>query len=94
MLVPIYLGMRRADEPDLDHQAATALIGGNLMTAIIVTAAHSTAMIVAGGAAAFAAYDWLGPKFIARSWFHLEAAWAISLLLVESIGLASALNVN
>ncbi|HEU0148188.1 MAG TPA: hypothetical protein VFR21_15105 [Bradyrhizobium sp.] len=94
MLVPIYLGLCRAEEPDLGHQAATALIGGNLTTAIIVAAAHSTSMIVAGGAAAFAVYEWLGPKFIAKSWFNLEAAWALSLLLVGSIGLASALNAN
>jgi hypothetical protein len=94
MLVPIYLGMCRTDEHDLGHQAATTLIGGNLMTAIIVAATHSVAMIVAGGAAAFAAYEWLGPKFIARSWLNLEAAWAISLLLVGSIGVASALNHN
>jgi hypothetical protein len=94
MLVPIYLGMCRADASDLGHQAAAALIGGNLMTAIIVAATHSVAMIVAGGATAFAAYEWFGPKLIARSWFNLEAAWAISLLLVGSIGLASALNHN
>ena len=36
---------------------------------------------------AFAVYLWLGPAFIARSWFNLETLWAISLVLVGAIGL-------
>jgi hypothetical protein len=89
MLVPIYLGLCRAEELDSAHQAAGALIGGNLITAINVAAIHAAAMILTGGTVAFAVYEWLGLKFIARSWFNLETLWALSLVLVGGIGLTS-----
>ena len=63
--------------------------GGNLITAINVAALHASAMILAGGAVAFAVYEWLGLKFIARSWFNLETLWPLSLILVGGIDLAS-----
>lgn len=91
MLLPIYLGLCRAAEPDAGHEAAAALVGANLSTAILVSLVHTAAMVAAGGAMAFAAFEWLGPRFIERSWFNLETAWALSLLLVGGIGLTAAL---
>jgi len=72
------------------HQAASSLMAGNLLTAIMVSSVHALAMIIAGGAVALAVFDWLGPKFIARSWFNLDLTWALSLILVGGISLASA----
>ncbi|MGH1570695.1 hypothetical protein ACRAWG_08575 [Methylobacterium sp. P31] len=92
MLVPVYLGLCRGRDAEFGHQAATDLIGGNLAVALIVAAAHAMAMTLAGGAMAFAVYEWLGPKFIAKSWFNLEATWACALILVGGIGLAAALS--
>ena len=92
MLVPIYLGLCRAEDFDPGHRAASALINANLITAIQVATAHTAAMLVAGGGLAFAVHGWLGPKFIAKSWFNLETVWALSLVLVGAVGLASALN--
>jgi hypothetical protein len=59
--------------------------------ALLVSVAHSAAMIVAGGCAAWAVYRYLGVKFVARSWFNLDAAWAVSLILVGAIALAFSL---
>jgi hypothetical protein len=91
MLVPIYLGLCRAAALDTGHEAAARLIDTNLGMALLVSVAHSAAMIVAGGCAAWAVYRYLGVKFVARSWFNLDAAWAVSLILVGAIALAFSL---
>lgn len=90
MLVPIYLGLCRAEELDSGHQAALALMNGALPTAIAVSIAHTAAMFVSGGALAWAVFKWLGPQFISRSWLNLDIVWALSLVLVGALGLASA----
>jgi hypothetical protein len=90
MLVPIYLGLCRADGLDRGHQAAAALIGGNLATAVAVAATHAGAMILAGGLLAVLVHAWLGLRFLSRSWFNLEAVWAVSLVAVGAVALAIA----
>jgi hypothetical protein len=88
MLVPIYLGLC-ANELDAGHAAAATLMAGNLATAIAVATVHTAAMILSGGLSAFAVYRWLGLTFISKSWFNLDVVWALSLILVGSIGLLS-----
>ena len=90
MLLPIYLGICAAGEQDAGHQAAAALMRGNLGTAIAVSIVHATAMIVSGGIVAFAVHEWLGLRFISKSWFNLDVVWAQSLIFVGAIGLTSA----
>ena len=87
MLVPIYLGLCRADL-DKGHETAGALINANLNMAILVSVVHSVAMIMAGGFLAFLVYRYLGLKFVSRSWFNLDATWAFSLVLVGALSLA------
>jgi hypothetical protein len=60
--------------------------------AVPVFVVHSAAMIAAGGCAAWLAYRHLGLKFVARSWFNLDAAWAVSLILVGAIALVISLT--
>jgi hypothetical protein len=91
MLVPIYLGLCRAGDPDTGHEAAVALINNNLGMAVLVSAVHSVAMIVAGGVMACLVYRYLGLKFVARSWFNLDATWAFSLILVGALSFAISL---
>jgi hypothetical protein len=90
MLLPIYLGICTAEERDIGHLAASALIGGNLSTAIAVSIVHAAAMVVSGGIVAFAVHEWLGLRFISKSWFKLDVVWALSLALVGAIGVTSA----
>ena len=45
MLVPIYLGLCRAADVDSGHEAAGALINGNLGMAVLVSLVHGAAMI-------------------------------------------------
>ena len=92
MLVPIYLGLCGPTDAETGHRAASMLIKMNADTAILVAAVHTLAMLVSGGAIAFAAWKWLGPQFISRSWFNLEIAWALSLVLIGGLGLLSAAN--
>ena len=87
MLVPIYLGLCREADLDRGHEAAGTLIHANLGMAVLVAIVHATAMIAAGGCCAWLAYRTLGLKFISRSWFNLDAMWAVSLVLVGAIAL-------
>jgi hypothetical protein len=93
MLVPIYLGLCSAADLNRGHAAAAALINANLGMAVLVSIVHSVAMIAAGGLIAWLVYHYLGLKFVSRSWFNLDATWAVSLILVGglslTIGLAS-----
>jgi hypothetical protein len=87
MLVPIYLGLCQADGLDTGHQAASTLISASLRMAVLVSIIHTGAMIAAGGLIAWLVYRYLGLKFVARSWFNLEATWAITLILVGALSL-------
>jgi hypothetical protein len=88
MLVPIYLGLCRAADLDRGDEAAGALINANLGMAVLVSVVHSVAMMMAGGFSAWLVYRYLGLKFVSRSWFNLDATWAVSLVLVGALSLA------
>ena len=91
MLVPIYLGLCREADLDKGHEAAGALMNANLGVAVLVSVVHATAMIAAGGCTAWLVYRYLGLKFLSRSWFNLDATWAVSLILVGTIALVLSL---
>jgi len=88
MLVPIYLGLCRAPDLDKGHEAAGALIHANLGMAVLISVVHTLAMIAAGGFSAWLVYRYLGLKFVSRSWFNLDATWAVSLILIGALSLA------
>jgi hypothetical protein len=88
MLVPIYLGLCRISDLDKGHQAAGALIDTSLGMAVLVAVVHASAMIAAGGLLAWLVYRYLGLAFVSRSWFNLDATWAVSLILVGTLALA------
>ncbi|XDB00091.1 hypothetical protein AB1M95_09385 [Sulfitobacter sp. LCG007] len=87
MLVPIYLGICRTVESDAGHAAASQLMSANARIALAVALAHTLAMTGSGGAMALCVYRWLGLRFLSRSWFNLDLAWASSLILVGAISL-------
>jgi len=86
MLVPIYLGLCNVEELDAGHRAATELIARNFNTFLMVAVAHTAAMAVSGGLVAFGIYKWLGLKFLSKSWFNIDALWALSLVIVGAVG--------
>jgi hypothetical protein len=87
MLVPIYLGLCRADDADRAHQAAQTLIEARLGMALLVSGVHAAAMVLAGGLIAWLVYRYLGLKFVSRSWFNLDAVWAFSFIVVGTLAL-------
>jgi hypothetical protein len=91
MLVPIYLGLCREADLDKGHEAALTLINANLGMAGLVAIVHAIAMIAAGGCLAWLVYRYLGLKFVSRSWFNLDAFWAVSLIAVGAIALVLSL---
>jgi hypothetical protein len=87
MLVPIYLGLCGLSEVDAGHIAANSLMATGFGTALLVSLAHTAAMIAASGATAWAVYRYLGLKFLSRSWLNLDALWAWTLVLVGAVSL-------
>jgi hypothetical protein len=90
MLVPIYLGIAGMHDTDMGHQAAGALMVGNIFNVLKVAIVHTLAMAFAGGVFATVIYFWLGLKFISKTWFNLDIVWAISLIIVGAFGVFSA----
>ena len=91
MLVPIYLGMCNAGASNDGRAAASELVETNLGMAILVSMAHSMAMIVAGGTMAWLVFRHLGLRLVAGSWFNLEAVWASSLVFVGGLSLGGSI---
>ena len=90
MLVPIYLGLCALADLDAGHRAAgTLMVSAGLTLAVAVV--HTAAMIGSGGALAYAVHRWLGLRFVQASWFNLDVAWALSLVLVGAVGVWTAL---
>jgi hypothetical protein len=91
MLVPIYLGICAADQMDAGHSAAGVLMSSNIGVAFTVAVAHTAAMTCAGGILAAGMYFWLGLKFLSKTWFNLDVVWALSLIIVGTLGILHAL---
>jgi hypothetical protein len=90
MLVPIFLGMCRPAAADSRHRALDALMQSNLGVALSVAAAHSVAMVAAGGACAWLTYRYLGLGALRKAWWNTEGAWAGSLIAIGGLSLLSA----
>jgi len=91
MLLPIYLGICCAPQmQDAGQVAAGQLLTSNIGTVFLVVFVHTAAMSLAGGAFAVLMYLWLGLKFLSKTWFNLDVIWALSLILVGTIGVWSA----
>ena len=90
MLLPIYLGLCASEELDATHQASSILVTQNSATALLVSLVHTLSMVAAGGVIALLVHTWLGLKFLSRSWFNLDFVWAVSLIIIGTIGLLTA----
>ena len=88
MLLPIYVGLCRASNAHKGHEATAALTNADVGMAVLVSIVHSLAIIAAGGVLAWLVYRYLSLKFRSRSWFNLDATWALSLVLVGALSLA------
>ncbi len=89
MLVPIYMGLCFTGNVDAGHEAAGALMRGNITTAFLVSSIHTLSMIIAGGLMALVIYLWLGLKFLSKTWFNLDRVWAASLIFVGTFGITA-----
>jgi hypothetical protein len=90
LLVPIYLGMAAFGD-HATHAGMGHAMAGTIATAMIVAVVHTLAMILGGGAVAWAVYRYLGLQFLKKTWFNLEVLWALSLIAAGAAGLWSAL---
>jgi hypothetical protein len=89
MLVPIYLGICDLAADDTGHLAAQSLMGNTITTAFIVALVHTMTMTLSGGAVAVVIHQWLGLKFLSKTWLNLDTVWAVSLIVVGAFGISS-----
>ncbi|HKA12487.1 MAG TPA: hypothetical protein VKI99_18645 [Candidatus Dormibacteraeota bacterium] len=82
MLAPVLLGL-----PISDHYDDLRQLG---LTAGIVATVHVAAMLTAMGIVAVLVYEKLGLRLLRRSWFNLDLAWSVVLLVA---GLATLFSV-
>lgn len=95
MLVPIFLGITGQLESgsmhaEAGHEMAHGVMSNNVLTAFAVSMAHTLAMTLSGALLAILVYVWFGLKFISKSWFNLDLAWALTLIVVGAFGIFSA----
>jgi hypothetical protein len=91
MLVPMLLGLCGAPTLPQPLAGATRDLVGNVGLVLAVAAAHTGALVVAGGLLAFLTYRILGLQILTRSWFDVGRVWAGSLALAGALGLWTAL---
>jgi hypothetical protein len=91
MLVPMLLGLCGAPALPQPLAGATRDLVGNVGLVLAVAAAHTGALVVAGGLLAFLTYRILGLQILTRSWFDVGRVWAGSLALAGALGLWTAL---
>jgi hypothetical protein len=89
MLLPVYLGLR---VPHHDHAAMAQMAGDGILSASVVALVHTTAMLLIGGAIAWAVYRYLGLRLLQRAWFNLDLVWAACLIVVGGIALVMTIN--
>lgn len=87
MLVPIYLGLCRSTGISNGHRAADVLINSSFNVALLVSLVHTLVLFVTAGVSAWLVYRYLGLKFISRSWFNLDAIWAMSFVAIGVVSL-------
>ena len=91
MLVPVVLGLCVDDRgTDGGHRALAELVRGSLGLMLVAAVVHTVAMLLTGGAIAWAVYRYLGLGLLRRSWFNLDLLWAVLLILVGVIALIMA----
>jgi hypothetical protein len=96
MLAPVFLGLCDATGspswPRLDrsHEAMSDLMRTGLATSIEVSAVHTFAMALVGGAMAWIVYRWAGLALLRRAWLNLESVWAASLVVTGVVACAVA----
>jgi hypothetical protein len=89
MLVPVLLGL--CGPTSLARPSAGLDLVGNVGLVVAVAAAHTGALLVAGGLLAFLTYRVVGLGMLTHSGLDLSRVWAGSLAIAGALGLWSAL---
>lgn len=91
MLVPMYLGINGMAEAGTHNAHSDHMMADNIVSAVGVAVVHTLAMLVAAASIATIIYFWLGLKFLSKTWFNLDVAWALSLVVVGAVGIFNAI---
>lgn len=91
MLVPVALGLCAATHDGRHDEALRPLLDSGIAIAFAAAVVHTLAMLGSGVAVAWLVYRFLGPMFIRRVWFNLDALWGASLVVAGGASAAAAL---
>jgi hypothetical protein len=90
MLLPVYLGLGMSHAGS-GHAAMAQVAGAGMVSASLVAVVHTGAMLLIGGLIAWTVYRYLGLRLLQRAWFNLDLLWAVCLIAVGGIAVATAL---
>jgi hypothetical protein len=98
MLLPFLMGLCEApgtlagrSPGPFEHEGVMALMRSGVAMAVVVSLAHSAAMMAAGLLAAWVVYRHLGLRVLRSAWFDLDVVWALSLVASGGAALVMAL---
>lgn len=84
MLVPVALAMCTP------AQGSARMPDSGLGAALVISAVHTVAMLVAGLLVAWIVYRYVGLRILNRGWLNLDVAWAASLVIAAGISIGIA----
>lgn len=91
MLVPIALSLHADMHVAHAHHALADAAAGGLTLTLAATIVHTAAMVLTGGVIAWVVYRYVGLGLLRRSWVNLDLLWAVLLIVVGGIALATTL---
>jgi 56kDa selenium binding protein (SBP56) len=92
MLVPLVLELGGdATEMHAHHHGLFEVARGSLVLMFAAATVHSAAMVPTGGGMAWLVYRYVGLGPLHRSWINLDLLWAVLLILVGAIAIATTL---
>src|SRR5512134_1252719 len=85
MVVPVFVGMRMADEGGHAHYVAAAEAGGG--TALLATGLHAVGYLAVTAFVAVLVFEKLGVGILRRAWINLDVIWAAALMATGTLTL-------
>lgn len=91
MLVPVVLDLERGVGTSTHHVGVFEVARESLGLTLVAATVHSVAMVITGGAIAWLVYRYVGLGLLRRTWINLDLIWAVMLITVGVVALATVL---
>jgi hypothetical protein len=86
MVMPVLLEMPAAAASGHGaHHAVLSMFAGSIWIGLLAVVVHTTAMLLAAGAIAWAVFAWVGLAVLRRAWINLDWLWGIALIAIGAL---------